>query len=305
MRSTLPLSLLGSVLALVGCGGDGGTQDAGGGTRDTGSSPPDAWLAVDAAAPPGTDAAPGDDAASPPGEDAAVGDDAWAPPPETTVTIALVHHVDGAPVTISSETPYVNAAGNHFGVTRVSWFLSDVVLTTTDGRTFGAAGAHYVDADTPDTQRIAIPLGTESGELASISFHMGLPPELNVTGAFTTPPESLMEWPAMMGGGYHYMKYEGRYVNTAGEPFAFRMHSGALRGTDYSFPVTLDASGVSIGGHDVTLTVAMNLEDWFTTPDTWDLNDYFTAAMPGIMGNAAAQASLQRNGEGVFTLEAP
>ncbi len=298
MRGTLSFSLLGLVLALVGCGGTAGSGDAG-------STPPDAWLGADASSLPGSDAGPADDAASAPRDDAAVGADAWAPRVDTTVTIALVHHVAGAPVTISSDTPYVNAAGNHFGVTRVSWFLSDVVLTTTDGRTFEARGAHYVDADTADTQRIAIPLGTESGELASISFHMGLPPELNVTGAFAEPPESLMEWPAMMGGGYHYMKFEGRYVNAAGEPFAFRAHSGALRGTDYSFPVRLGASGVTIGEGDVTLTIAMNLEDWFTSPDTWDLNDYFTAAMPGIMGNAAAQASLQRNGEGVFTLEAP
>ncbi len=283
MRSIRVHTLVGVGLALslslIGCGGDGGGSDSG--------------SLLDAPA------ATTDDAGS-------VVTDDTGPVSDHAVTIAFQHLVDGAPITIGSDTPYTNAAGNQFGVTRLSYFVSDVTLTTTGGRVISLPGAHYVDHDTAETTRIVLPAGTAAEELASVSFHMGLPPALNVTGAFSSPPESLMEWPVMMGGGYHHMKLEGRYLNAAMELFNYRVHSGALGGVDYSFPVVLDATGLSIGGHaDVTLTVAMNLEEWFTGPNDWDLNDYFNAAMPGIMGNAAAQASLQENGAGVFTLVRP
>lgn len=281
-----------SVLALlamlfVGCGDPAETPD-GGGPGDAGSEP---------------DAAPVEPDAAPVELDA--GDLADAQPAGATVAIALEHLANGSAIVLGTDTPYVNAAGNHFGVTRLSYFVSDVTLTTTDGTTITAAGAHYVDHDTASTRLIELPVDAGALELASISFVMGLPPALNVTGAFSSPPESLMEWPVMMGGGYHYMKLEGRYIDAAGEPFNFMAHSGALRGTDYSFPVELDAHGVTIGEGDVTLTVAMNVEEWFTNPNDWDLNDYFNATMHGIMGNAAAQASLQENGAGVFTLVTP
>jgi hypothetical protein len=133
---------------------------------------------------------------------------------------------------------------------------------------------------------------------------MGLGPDLNVTGAFTSPPESLMEWPEMMGGGYHYMKFEGRYVDDADELFNFMTHSGGLNGTDYSFEVVLDATGREVTD-GATFILEMNLEEWFADPDTWDLNDYFNETHPGIMGDAQAQASLMANGSTVFSLGAP
>ncbi|MBZ0238004.1 MAG: hypothetical protein K8M05_37170 [Deltaproteobacteria bacterium] len=225
-------------------------------------------------------------------------------PQAASLTISHAHLVAGAPVTMGTSTPYANAAGDAFGVTVLRYFVSDLVLTYTDDTQHAVPGAHYVDHDLAGTVSRQLD-GVPPGDLASVRFVMGLTPALNVTGAFTAPPESLMEWPAMMGGGYHYMKFEGRYINEAGDPFAYRCHSGALAGTDYSFEVVLDATGHTIGTSGATLSIEMNLEEWFTGPNVWDLDDYFNASHPGIMGDAAAQRSLQENGAGVFTLGAP
>lgn len=241
----------------------------------------------------------GADAAPPP--DADLTPDAAA---SASLTISYVHLVDGAPVTIGTDTPYTNAAGDAFGVTVVRYFVSDLVLTYADDTEHAVPGAYYVDHDVADTLARELD-DVPTGDLASVRFVMGLTPALNVTGAFTAPPESLMEWPEMMGGGYHYLKFEGRYINEADEPFAFRCHSGGLGGTDYSFEVVLDATGHAVAAAGAALTIEMNLEEWFTGPNDWDLDDYFNAGHPGIMNDAAAQASLQQNGAGVFTLGAP
>lgn len=266
MRTTGSLiSCLGTALFLVGCGDDHGGHD----------HEVDAQ-AIDAAA-------------------ATTG----------AVTLGFEHLVSGAAVAISSDTPYTNAAGNAFGVTLVRYFVSDVSLGYADGTRWDAPGPRYVDHDLATTRAQVLGTDVPTGALTTVSFVMGLPPALNTSGRFTAPPESLMEWPAMMGGGYHHLKFEGWYINDAGEPFAYRAHSGGLDGADNSFAVTLDATGHTITADGTTLTLQMNLEQWFTDPDTWDLNDYFNAAQPGIMRNAAAQASLRANGATVFTLGQP
>ncbi len=247
---------------------------------------------------------------SPPAPDASVADvpPADAPAadvPSASVAIAFAHTVGGAPLALGTTTPYTNAAGNSFGVTRLSYFVSGVTVRLRDGRSVTAPGARYIDAAMPATLRFALPGDAPVGELASITFVMGLPPELNISGAFSSSPESLMEWPEMMGGGYHHMKFEGRYINRAGEPFNFMAHSGGLNRADYSFMVTLDASGRSITASGASFTVRMDVAEWFTGPNTWDLNDYFNATHRGIMGDAAAQASLRENGASVFSLAAP
>jgi hypothetical protein len=240
--------------------------------------------------------------------DAAVETPDAEPPPDgagtAALTVGYAHLVDGAPVTIGTETPYTNAAGNAYGVTVVRYFLSDLVLTYADDTEHEVAGAYYVDHDLPETMTRAL-ADVPTGELASVRFVFGVPPALNVTGAFTAPPESLMEWPEMMGGGYHHMKFEGRYVNEADEPFQFRAHSGPLSGTDYTFEVVLDATGHEVTADGADLTIEMNLEEWFENPNLWDLNDFFYTGHMGIMNDAAAQLSLSQNGAGVFTLGAP
>ena len=223
---------------------------------------------------------------------------------EATVTIAFEHLAIDMPIVLGSDTPYTNAAGNEFGTTRLSYFVSALTLTLADGTEVTAPEAHYVDHETDETRTYVLPVAAPTGDLAQISFVMGLGPDLNVTGAFTSPPESLMEWPEMMGGGYHYMKFEGRYIDDADKPFNFLTHSGGLNGTDYSFEVVLDATGQEVTD-GATFTLEMNLEEWFADPDTWDLNDYFNETRRGIMGDADAQASLKANGATVFSLGAP
>ena len=224
--------------------------------------------------------------------------------PEATVTIAFEHLANDVPIVLGSETSYINAAGNEFGATRLSYFVSALALTLADGTEVTVPGAHYVDHETDETRTYVLPVMVPTGELAQISFVMGLGPDLNVTGAFTSPPESLMEWPEMMGGGYHSMKFEGRYVDDADEPFNFMIHAGGLNGTDYPFEVVLDATGREVTD-GATFTLEMNLEEWFANPNTWDLNDYFNETRRGIMDDADAQASLMANGATVFSLGAP
>ena len=218
---------------------------------------------------------------------------------QAALTATFAHLIGGAPIALGTDTPYTNAFGNQFGVTRHSYFVSNVTVTMADGSSVAAAEGHYVDHDTPDTMSYPLPGEVTAGALASVSFVMGLPPELNVSGAFPSAPESLMEWPDAMGGGYHFMKSEGKFVADSGDTESYATHSGALDGVDSSFPVTLDASALTVDEGASSLTIEMNIEEWYTHPTDWDFNSYFPG---GIMMNADAQAILKGNGADVFSL---
>ncbi len=290
MRSVQAISILMALPLLLSVGGcdDDTATDPDTGVADSGT--------------PGDDSSTGDASTG----DSSTGDAGTGDGGSTgaTVTLAFEHLAGDTAIALGTDTPYTNAAGNMFGVTRLSYFVSDVTLTLVDATEVAVAGAHYVDHDTVETRTYDLPIGTTTGDLATITFTMGLGPALNVSGSFPSAPESLMEWPEMMGGGYHYMKFEGRYVDDTESPFNFMTHSGGLAGMDYSFEVVLDATGLTVAD-GATFTVEMNLDQWFTDPNTWDLNDYFNETHRGIMGDAAAQASLMANGSTVFSLGAP
>lgn len=222
-------------------------------------------------------------------------------PGQASASLRFAHTVDGAALALGTDTPHTNAAGNQFGVTRLSYFVSDVMVTLADGATLAAPGGHYLDHDTPET--LALPLDGEvpAGALVSVAFVMGLPPALNESGAFPSAPASLMEWPESMGGGYHFMKSEGKFIADDGATESYATHSGALGGVDYSFAVTLDASALALDEGASTIDVEMHVDEWYTNPTDWDFNDYFPG---GIMMNADAQAILKANGADVFALGA-
>jgi hypothetical protein len=227
--------------------------------------------------------------------------DAGDTPGEGPVTIRFDHLVDGAPVDFTTtDTPYTSAAGNPYNLSRLMYFVTDVTVTMADDSTIVAAGPHYLDHEDDASRSYRIADEAAPGDVKSISFTMGIPAAQNTSGRFPNAPESLMEWPDSMGGGYHYMKLEGRYLDTNGQPANLRAHAGPTDGNDNSFAVTLDATGRSIGADGATFTVDMNLEQWFRDPNTLDFNTFFTSE--GIMGDQTRQTQLRENGADVFTL---
>ena len=50
---------------------------------------------------------------------------------------------------------------------------------------------------------------------------------------------------------------------------------------------------------DVEFNIAMNIAEWFKSPNNWDLNEYNQMLMP----NSTAQILIYENGQNVFTLE--
>ncbi len=223
------------------------------------------------------------------------GDDNPTPVPEVQLNFNFSHRVGNLPVNFDVIS-YNNAAGNDYSVVTLKYFISDIRLNKADGSSFLIDEEHYVDGTDYNTLLFTPETKVPEGEYSSISFIFGLNEEKNITGTYPNPPESNMEWPIPMGGGYHYMKLEGK-IDSAGTVKNYQAHTGPTMGTPYYVEVTLPSSSFT-AKEGLIITIGMDINNWWQGPHIIDLNN-----VTSIMGNPDMQELLQDNGENVFYLE--
>ena len=201
---------------------------------------------------------------------------------------------------------YQNAAGNMYEVNDVQFFISKVMLETASGELLEISdnqGVHYVDIRIPGTLSWKIADELDNETYRSITFVFGLEGEQNTTGYFPNPPENNMSWPDMIGGGYHYMKINGRWIDPEGVRQPFNLHTGKISTNngfaDNTFTVTLPLTNFStLGKKTSEITLQMNVNEWFSNPYIFDFNVFGGS----IMQNREAQEALRENGLNVFNL---
>lgn len=213
---------------------------------------------------------------------------------DVSFTIKLLHVVDGEPLEFDNPR-YNNAFGNTYSVVRLQYFVSDFKLTRADGGVVQVKNAFYVDGREPETHTHNPQIRLPQGNYQSVSFVFGLHAETNVPGTFPNPPENNMEWPAPLGGGYHYMKLEGRIVE--GESTKnYQAHTGPTDGNHNFFEVNLPQSAFTAEDAAVEIVISMDVNRWWENPNTLDLNE-----MTMMMGDQDKQVLLKENGTDVFS----
>jgi hypothetical protein len=212
-----------------------------------------------------------------------------------TLTITMQHDVNDNQLEFDNII-YTNAFGNNYSVSRLQYFISGFKLTKSDGTVISIEEAQYVDATIKATHTFSPEQKIPDGDYASISFVFGLDAEANTNGRFPNPPESNMEWPPTLGGGYHYMKLEGKIE--AGETTNnYQAHSGPTNGNQNFILVDLADATFSASGNDLTINVKMDINNWWENPHIIDLN-----TMTMMMGSQEKQQMLKENGGNVFEL---
>ncbi|MEF3078101.1 MbnP family protein [Winogradskyella poriferorum] len=226
-------------------------------------------------------------------------------PSEVSATFKFTHNWNGALVRNFDFGPiqYVNENGESIGFERLRYVISDIIFTKANGEEIELDVYNLVDLTneinleyTPNNQ---IP----TGNYTNVSFTFGLDNEDNAEN-YTDLNSASFNVPEMMGGGYHYMQFDGKFINSNNEEQGFNYH--AIRAVDNlganpTFPqdtfFTVNLGAIAIT-NDVEIEVKMNIAEWFSTPNLWDLNIYNQTLMP----NSTAQIMMYENGQNVFSL---
>jgi hypothetical protein len=217
-------------------------------------------------------------------------------PSEVSLKIVLQHTIDEKQLEFDNIV-YTNAFGNNYSVSRLQYFISGFKLTQADGTVISIGEAHYVDATIEATHTYRPEQKIPKGDYVSFSFVFGLDAETNINGQFPNPPESNMEWPPTLGGGYHYMKLEGK-IEEEESTNNYQAHSGPTNGNQNFILVNFVDASFSASSNDLTINVSMNINNWWENPNTIDLN-----TMTMMMGNQQLQQNLKENGGDVFGIE--
>lgn len=232
---------------------------------------------------------------------------------EGTVTVNLIHRA-GNNLLQGERSDYKLGLGNvDYTVEKLTYYLSGFALTNVDGERISFPTVALVDAlnqtvllnDAGDpTEGLKINLSdVPDGTYTSVSFIIGLNEIQNQTEGLPNLTDHInMAWPEPMGGGYHYMKFEGKFTNEQGEQEGFATHTGRLSNTikteDYYIPVSLSLTEpITISGREAqSFTLAHDADEWFANPN----NNALQAYPSMIMGNHDAQEVFRANGSTVF-----
>jgi len=187
---------------------------------------------------------------------------------------------------------YKNAAGYKMSVSRLQYYVSNFVFIKSDGSSFPISGVYYLDAKDVNFSSILFK-GIPNGNYKGLSFLIGLDSTKNMTYYLpATPENNNMEWPTTMGGGYHFMKLEGDFIDSTGT-WGYNMHLGS---NGYTVGISLNNKPFSINGDVLSIQLKMNVSEWLKNPSNYDFD------IDGVfsMGNASAMLKLKNNGNDVF-----
>lgn len=225
---------------------------------------------------------------------------------QTNITFSFSHNWDGIPVTNAdfNSLQFTNANGETLSIERLRYLVSDIVFTTSTNEVLSLDTYNLVDVTNGNNLRFS-PTGLiPSGNYSNVSFTFGFNNEDNSENYLDLNSASF-NVPDMLGGGYHYMQLDGKYIDNMSEESGYNYHT--IRavdnpGTNPTFPqdtffrVNLGAINIS---DDATFNIEMNIAEWFKNPNLWDLNQLDTVLMP----NSTAQIMMFQNGQSVFSLD--
>lgn len=243
------------------------------------------------------------------------GDELSSPDSEaSSLTVKFNHTVDGDSLVFGNKQ-YENEAGEIYSVTKLEYIITDFRLYKSESNYEEIITSHYINPEKTETTTLTLN-DLPNGDYQQISFVFGIREERNESGNLPqTDNFANMGWPPNNGGGYHYMRMNGRYDSAGQFEDNFTTHLGHTKKWNldsmpptlikdsvrsYAFEVKLDQSSVELQGENAEMNVAMNVNNWYRQPNTYHFD---SLKMEGIMKNQKRQQMLMQNGKGdVFKL---
>lgn len=223
--------------------------------------------------------------------------DCCVQPEQFTVTLNFTHHWNGLKITPQdfNELKFTNENGERLSIERLRYLVSNISL-------INSKNYHLIDVGENYGTSITFPELTDKSY--ALSFRFGFSDEDNTDGTYQDLNSVSFNVPEMLGGGYHFMQFDGKYVDNNNEASGFNYHTikavdrtdpDNLKFEDTSFEVNL---GTIVVADNTEIEIKMNLAEWFKNPNTWNLNELNTVLMP----NFEAQKMMRANGGSVFSL---
>ncbi len=214
------------------------------------------------------------------------------PPESGSININIGYTVNGNNLLFDTIN-YTNFSGNNLSINKLEYYISEISLIG-NSTAYSSNKIQYINAFETATNILtidSIPLGTYTG----IKFRVGIKPEYNLS--YFLPPtinNTNMAWPTPMGGGYHFLKLEGHFIDNTSTSAGYAIHLGTNICT---IQVELNKN-IKVKSKNQNLFLFMEINEWFENPNVIDLN-----TTNYTMGDTLQMQLISANGEQAFTLK--
>jgi len=226
---------------------------------------------------------------------------------QANITFNFDHAWDGTTVTNAdfNTIKFTNSKGDQLSIERLRYLISKITFHKADGSTTVLDDYNLVDVTNNKNLSFAPITTVATGFYTDVTFAFGFNNEDNTDASYLDLNSASWNVPAILGGGYHYMQFDGKFLNALDEEQGFNYH--AIRAADNpgpnpTFPqdtfFNVSLGAITISNH-ATFNIKMNIAEWFKNPNTWDLNVLNQMLMP----NSSAQIMMYENGQNVFSLK--
>lgn len=213
------------------------------------------------------------------------------PPRFSSLIFEINHNVDGESVSLDP-FQFSNDAGNLYTITDYKYYLSNIQFISNNGEIYTDPAIHLVDIKKNGSCSFlldSIPPGTYT----TLSFDLGLDSIINVSNGLLNSIDNInMAWPDMLGGGYHFLKFEGKtWINNSINGFAIHLGKNPNK-IHFSFPIHK-----KMIYWNEKLVLHHNINEWFKNPLSYnfELHELYT------MDNDSVMQVIKNNGKDVFS----
>lgn len=220
------------------------------------------------------------------------------------ITLNFSHSWDGIEITNAdfNELKFTNENEQDLSIERLRYLISEISLTHESGVVTVLDEYNLVDLTNTKGLSFTTSETILPGDYTSVSFRFGFSNEYNIDGAYPDLNTTNFNVPTALGGGYHFMQFDGKYRDITNVEAPFNYHvisaidpSNTNDPKDTSFSLNIGAA--TIGGN-TNIQIEMDVSEWFKNPTIWDLNEYDI----NLMGNYDVQLLMNQNGSSVFSL---
>lgn len=226
--------------------------------------------------------------------------------PKTDVTFKFSHNWNNTEITNAdfNNIQYFTENNDELSIEKLRYLISKVTFHKSNGEAIVLDGYSLVDV-TNNTDPTYIPSTQLTvGTYSNVSFTFGFDNDDNIDGAYADLNSTSWGVPTMLGGGYHFMQLEGKFIDNVATETGYAYHT--IKAVDNSDPDNLIFQdtfftvnlGEVIIRENAGIEVKMNIAEWFKNPNLWNLNDKHSMLMPDFN----AQVEMYENGQTVFSI---
>ncbi len=182
-------------------------------------------------------------------------------PEGADITIHFTNKVAGQAIE-NGKYAYTNAAGNIYSISLLKYYISHVVLITSDQTEVKLNNYDLIDAFDPANFSNIVAKSLPNATYTSIRFSLGVDSLSNHSGAQDGDLDPVYNMIWNWNTGYIFFKHEGKFINNLGDTTDLQYHLG----TDLAYTVISVPIQLTVDGTAKTLNMAFDVNKMYNAP---------------------------------------